>query len=144
MTLFRLKLCSPKRELDEHFFTVCRYVERNVLKANLVSSAEQWRWSSLYRWLHGSAADEDLLSAWPIPRKRGWLNHVNEPLAEFEYKTLQRCVWSVGARSETMPGKSNNSASKVRSLPKRRPRLPERWSLTAFGWCRRPDVRSRW
>jgi hypothetical protein len=28
---------------DEHFFTVCRYVERNALRANLVTSAEQWR-----------------------------------------------------------------------------------------------------
>jgi putative transposase len=33
---------------DEHFFTVCRYVERNALRANLVTSAEQWRWSSLW------------------------------------------------------------------------------------------------
>ncbi len=32
---------------DEHFFTVCRYVERNALRANLVTSPEQWRWSSL-------------------------------------------------------------------------------------------------
>ena len=34
---------------DEHFYTVCRYVERNALRANLVSQAEQWRWSSLSR-----------------------------------------------------------------------------------------------
>jgi putative transposase len=34
---------------DEHFFTVCRYVERNALRANLVTSAEQWRWSSLWQ-----------------------------------------------------------------------------------------------
>ncbi len=33
---------------DEHFFTVCRYVERNALRANPVTSAEQWRWSSLW------------------------------------------------------------------------------------------------
>ena len=28
---------------EEHFLTVCRYVERNPLRANLVSRAEQWR-----------------------------------------------------------------------------------------------------
>ncbi len=77
---------------DEHFFTVCRYVERNALKANLVSSADHWQWSSLYRWLHGSAAERELLSAWPIPRKRGWLDHVNKPLTELEYEALQRCL----------------------------------------------------
>ena len=34
---------------DEHFLTVCRYVERNALRAELVSRAEQWRWGSLWR-----------------------------------------------------------------------------------------------
>jgi putative transposase len=40
---------------DEHFFTVCRYVERNALRANLVTSAEQWRWSSLWHRVNRSA-----------------------------------------------------------------------------------------
>ena len=35
---------------DEHFYAVCRYVERNALRANLVTRAEDWRWNSLYRW----------------------------------------------------------------------------------------------
>ncbi len=32
---------------DEHFLTVCRYVERNPLRANLVERAQDWHWSSL-------------------------------------------------------------------------------------------------
>ena len=28
---------------DEHFLVVCRYVERNALRAGLVDHAEQWR-----------------------------------------------------------------------------------------------------
>ncbi len=32
---------------DAHFHTVCRYVERNALRVNLVKRAEDWRWSSL-------------------------------------------------------------------------------------------------
>ena len=32
---------------DRHFLTVCRYVERNPLRARLVRRAENWRWSSL-------------------------------------------------------------------------------------------------
>ena len=35
---------------DAHFFVVCRYVERNALRAGLVSRAEDWRWGSLWRW----------------------------------------------------------------------------------------------
>jgi putative transposase len=40
---------------DEHFYTVCRYVERNALRAGLVKSADEWRWSSLHIWKHGTA-----------------------------------------------------------------------------------------
>ena len=35
---------------DDHFLTVCRYVERNACRANLVARAEDWRWGSLWRW----------------------------------------------------------------------------------------------
>ncbi len=35
-------------ERDEHFLTVCRYVERSALRARLVRRAENWRWSSLW------------------------------------------------------------------------------------------------
>ena len=31
---------------DRHFITVCRSVERNALRANLVAKAQDWRWSS--------------------------------------------------------------------------------------------------
>ncbi len=37
---------------DEHFLTVARYVERNALRANLVTRAQDWRWSSLWRRRH--------------------------------------------------------------------------------------------
>jgi putative transposase len=77
---------------DEHFFTVCRYVERNALKANLVKSADEWQWSSLHRWLNGTPAEKELLSRWPLPRKRGWVDHVNGPLTDQEYARLQQCI----------------------------------------------------
>jgi putative transposase len=32
---------------DAHFYTVCRYVERNALRADLVGRAEEWEWCSL-------------------------------------------------------------------------------------------------
>ena len=34
---------------DEHFLRLCRYVERNALRAGLVRRAEAWRWCSLGR-----------------------------------------------------------------------------------------------
>ena len=36
---------------DSHFLTVCRYVERNALRAEFVRHAEDWRSGSLWRWL---------------------------------------------------------------------------------------------
>ena len=77
---------------DEHFYTVARYVERNAVRANLVRRAEQWRWCSLYRWLRGSADDQRLLSAWPLPRQPNWVQHVNEPLTESELIAVRRSV----------------------------------------------------
>jgi len=44
---------SFRVETDEHFYQVTRYVERNALRANLVSRAEEWRWSSLWRRVYG-------------------------------------------------------------------------------------------
>ena len=38
---------------DEHFLVVCRYVERNALRAELVARAEDWRWGSFLRSLTG-------------------------------------------------------------------------------------------
>jgi putative transposase len=75
---------------DEHFYIAARYVERNAQRAKLVRRAEQWRWNSLYRWLRGSADDQKLLAAWPLPRKAGWVDHVNEPLTEAELAAIQR------------------------------------------------------
>lgn len=63
---------------DEHFLTVCRYVERNALRANLVRKAQDWRWGSLWRWLQKSEPDPQLLSPWPIPRSANWVARVNE------------------------------------------------------------------
>jgi putative transposase len=79
-------------ETDEHYHTVLRYVERNPLRAGLVRRAEQWRWSSLARWLRGSAEDQALLSAGPLPRKSSWVEHVNDPLTEAEMAAIRRCV----------------------------------------------------
>ena len=57
---------------DEHFLLVCRYVERNALRAGLVGRAEDWTWGSLNRWLKEPERKPRLLSAWPIARLLRW------------------------------------------------------------------------
>ena len=77
---------------DDHFLTVCRYVERNARTAELCDAADEWRYCSLYRWRHGTAKEKSMLSKWPIPRRANWLRWVDEPLTAKEQKRLQ---WSI-------------------------------------------------
>ena len=75
---------------DEHFLTVCRYVERNALRAKLVKRAEDWRWGSLWRWRQKPEPDPTLLSAWPIPRLPRWRARVNESFTDRELAAIRK------------------------------------------------------
>ena len=77
---------------DDHFLVVCRYVERNALRAGLVRRAEDWRWGSLWRWRQDPEPAPKLLSPWPIPRLPNWVYRVNEPLSERELDAVRRCT----------------------------------------------------
>ena len=45
--LYQGRFKSFPTKNDEHFLTLCRYVEANALRAGLVEKAQDWRWSSL-------------------------------------------------------------------------------------------------
>jgi putative transposase len=90
--LYQGRFKSFPIQQDEHFYSVARYVERNAMRANLVRRAELWPYGSLYRWLRGTADDRALLTAWPLPRKASWVDHVNEPLTELELAAIRRSV----------------------------------------------------
>jgi len=78
---------------DEHFLTLCRYVEANPLRAGLVERAQDWAWSRLGRNSQGNpAASELLLSPWPVERPRNWTARVNAKLGETPLDTLRECV----------------------------------------------------
>jgi len=79
-------------ETDEYFYQVVRYVERNALRANLVASADDWRWSSLWRREHGTTEDRRILNRWPLPRSRRWCTFVNKPQTESEVKAIRSAV----------------------------------------------------
>src|SRR5437762_111275 len=67
---------------DEHLLMMMRYIERNALRAKLVRRAQDWRWCSLWRRMHGD--EENLLSAWPIEMPADWVRRVNRPQSEAE------------------------------------------------------------
>lgn len=75
---------------DEHFFTVCRYVERNPLRANLVERAQDWRWSGLWHRLHPGVLLN--LADWPLGPPSDWLHQVNQPHTVAELAALHASV----------------------------------------------------
>ena len=77
---------------DAHFLVVCRYVERNPLRAGLVARAEDWQYGSLWRWTQKAEPEPKLLSPWPIARTPNWLERVNQPLREKELAAVRTCV----------------------------------------------------
>ncbi|MHB1155931.1 MAG: transposase [Phycisphaerales bacterium] len=81
-------------EQDDHLLTVLRYVERNALRGKLVACAEDWRWSSLWRWTNRHKVLEDIpvLSDWPVDRRRGWTAWVNEPMSQAELEAVRQSV----------------------------------------------------
>jgi len=77
---------------DEHFYTLCRYVERNALRAGLVERPDAWRFSSLWRMTHGDAQAQAMLSGWPVKRPKDWLKLVHGVQTEGELAAIRRSV----------------------------------------------------
>jgi putative transposase len=71
---------------------VCRYVERNPLRAGLVQRAEDWRWGSLWRRERGGADAGPELADCPVPMPRGWCGRVNAVQGPSEEEALRRCI----------------------------------------------------
>ncbi len=77
---------------DTYFLTLCRYVERNPLRAGLVERAEAWAWSSLGA--DGQPAQEPAISlcAWPVDRPRNWRHVVNQPQTAAEEDAIRGSI----------------------------------------------------
>jgi len=85
--LYQGRFKSFPVESDDHFYRVCRYVERNALRAGLVAQAEQWRWSSLWQW--NNQRCDVTCQAWPLARGRDWIHFVNQPETDGELQALR-------------------------------------------------------
>jgi len=73
---------------DGHFLRVCRYVERNPLRAGLVGRAQDWAWSSLAQRDRGP--EYVRLSTWPVDRPPDWPNLVND--IETDAPTIREAI----------------------------------------------------
>jgi putative transposase len=75
---------------DGHFLQLCRYVERNPVRARLIERAEHWPWSSACRRHIGG--DGPPLSAWPVPRPLDWLTELSVPHVPDELDRIRSAV----------------------------------------------------
>lgn len=88
-TLYQGRYKAVPIKSDAHFLTVCRYVERNPVRAGLVPRACDWPWSS------ASRADDPAaprLDAWPIPRPANWDALVNAEQTPQELRELRLAI----------------------------------------------------
>ena len=79
-------------QTNEHFLAVARYVERNARRAKLVTRAEDWRWSSLWRRGQDNSTLTAWLSDWPVERPRDWVARVNRPDTPAELEAVRLSV----------------------------------------------------
>jgi putative transposase len=79
-------------EEDTHYLTLMRYVERNAKKANLVSKAEEWQWSSVWRRERGTLKQKRVLTEAPVVLPTNYLIWLNEPQTEAEEIALEHSI----------------------------------------------------
>ena len=75
---------------ERYLINVCRYVERNPVRAGLVQYAEDWSWSSLRE--PRNFCNVLRTDPWPIPKPPNWPDLVNAPDTAEELVQLRRCV----------------------------------------------------
>jgi len=76
-------------EQNRYLLTVLRYVERNPVRANLVTSAVDWKWSSIVH--QDNTAPQTVLSESPVTKPPDWIQLVDHPQTQDEVAALRRC-----------------------------------------------------
>lgn len=70
--LYQGRFKSLPVERDEHLEALLRYVQRNPVRAKLVTRARKWKWSGLWARRAGEKDLKQLLSPRPIGEFAGW------------------------------------------------------------------------
>jgi len=78
---------------DNHYFLILvRYIERNAKKANLVTNAEDWRWSSIWRRMNGTPHQKKILSPWISDPPMNYISFLNEPQTQQEEAKIKNAI----------------------------------------------------
>ena len=99
---------------DHHLLTVCRYVERNPVRAGFVTRAQDWLWSSASE---TQDADWPTRHEWPIDKPPNWIDVINEADQTVALETLRACV-ARSAPYGTDEWRTNHSRSTPGVVPR--------------------------
>jgi putative transposase len=75
---------------EEHYLTVLRYIERNPIRAGLVTRCEDWEWSSFQPTVRSGPAG--LLSDGPVAKPPHWYQIVNGVESNEELKRIRDSI----------------------------------------------------
>jgi putative transposase len=84
--VYQSRFTAVPIQTETSLHRVCRYVERNALRKNLVARAEDWQYGSLYARCENCYTVA--LHQWPILRPSNWIEIVNQP----EKSGRTRCI----------------------------------------------------
>ena len=90
--LYQGRFKSFPVQTDDHFLTVCRYVEANPRRAKLVRKAQDWPWSSAWCRRNRKAEMFQSLKPWPVDRPRNWHATLNRPFDDDALKQVRQSV----------------------------------------------------
>jgi putative transposase len=74
---------------DHHFLVVCRYLERNPVRARLAARAADWPWSSASAM---AGSQRPTLDRWPVPRPDRWREYVDRSESPGEFDGLRKAI----------------------------------------------------
>jgi putative transposase len=77
-------------QTETYFYRLCRYIERNPLRAELVLQAEDWRWSSLHQRCRNCNVLP--LAEWPLLQPPDWLDIVNGREIDSELREVREAL----------------------------------------------------
>jgi putative transposase len=77
-------------QTETYYYTLCRYVEANPLRARLVERAQDWEWSSLADRLRPQPWLQ--MSQWPVAMPPDWVPLVNDAQSAIDLADLRRRV----------------------------------------------------
>jgi putative transposase len=77
-------------QTNTHFVTLCRYVERNPVRAQIVRLAQDWPWSSLPQ--REGLRRPVRLDPWPVAVPSDWLEMVNQSQGKDETDSVRKSI----------------------------------------------------